>query len=363
MFNKKRIFVFVVFVLLLFFMMTFGSSNGGNGKINTRSVKFIDAYDNTVISNQTIEVGRDAKIPNTPIHDGCDFTGWYTDNNVKTDDFTSITDDLTVYAKCNWKYYTVTFYDTIAKKTIDTQKVRYGKDAKAPVVPTHANYTFDGWSRGYKNVKSNFRVDAIYSTKTIAKYYTVKFYDNDTEELISTQTIKKGLSATFPAITEHKNRVYDYYEGNYTNVTEDRIITIYYKDAEKFNVTFNNGTHGLLNDTEEKVNYSVFVNNTFAEGNVVTPSVKADEGYTFDKWDVLFSDDTVVTKDIVITATYTANTNTKYTVEHYQEDLDGTTYTKVDTETLDGTTDSTAEYAAKSYEGFNYDSSKTTTSP
>ena len=42
MFNKKRLFVFVAFLLLMFFMMTFAGGTPQNQTIATRLVTFID---------------------------------------------------------------------------------------------------------------------------------------------------------------------------------------------------------------------------------------------------------------------------------------------------------------------------------
>ena len=56
----------------------------------------------------------------------------------------------------------------------------------------------------------------------------------------------------------------------------------------------------------------------------------------------------------VITFYYTANTNTAYTVEHYQENLDGT-YTIADTDNLTGTTGEAVNAQPKTYTGFTYD--------
>ena len=57
----------------------------------------------------------------------------------------------------------------------------------------------------------------------------------------------------------------------------------------------------------------------------------------------------------VITFYYTANTNTAYTVEHYQENLAGDGYTLADTENLTGTTGETATATSKTFEGFTFD--------
>ena len=57
--------------------------------------------------------------------------------------------------------------------------------------------------------------------------------------------------------------------------------------------------------------------------------------------------------NLTLYAKWTANTDTKYTVEHFRQALDGS-YPVVpdDTETLTGTTDTDTQAVAKSYEGF-----------
>ena len=63
--------------------------------------------------------------------------------------------------------------------------------------------------------------------------------------------------------------------------------------------------------------------------------------------------------DVVIKGSFTANDKTQYKVEHYLENLevlDGEKFTLKDTETLAGTTDTTATATPKQYPGFTYDS-------
>ena len=62
-------------------------------------------------------------------------------------------------------------------------------------------------------------------------------------------------------------------------------------------------------------------------------------------------------EDVTITGSFTANENTAYKVEHYQQNLNDDAYTLKDTETLKGTTDTTATATPKTYEGFTFDGS------
>ena len=91
-------------------------------------------------------------------------------------------------------------------------------------------------------------------------------------------------------------------------------------------------------------------------GRAGLPSLTA-TGYTHTGWQVEGVAATagyVVTKDVTLTAQWSPNTNTRYTVHHYQQNVTGSEYTLVsgDTETKMGTTDTTTAATAKSYTGF-----------
>ena len=97
---------------------------------------------------------------------------------------------------------------------------------------------------------------------------------------------------------------------------------------------------------------------TYKYGASVTVAEDATApGYTFSGWN--HEDFTMPANDVVIKGSFTANDNTQYKVEHYLENLevlDGEKFTLKDTETLAGTTDTTATATPKQYPGFTYDS-------
>ena len=78
-------------------------------------------------------------------------------------------------------------------------------------------------------------------------------------------------------------------------------------------------------------------------------------GYTFSGWST--GDFTMPAQDVEITGSFTANGDTAYTVEHYQQNLAGDGYDLVeaDTEHLTGETDTTATANPKTYTGFTFD--------
>ena len=92
---------------------------------------------------------------------------------------------------------------------------------------------------------------------------------------------------------------------------------------------------------------------TYKYGESVTVAEDATApGYTFSGWDK--DDFTMPANDVVIKGSFKANDDTQYKVEHYLEDLDGKTFTLKETETLAGTTDTTATATPKQYPGFTF---------
>ncbi len=79
---------------------------------------------------------------------------------------------------------------------ISAQSVRYGSDAVRPTAPTRRGYTFDGWSQGYTNVRSDLTITAEYAINS----YNVKFYAENGTTLLNSQYVNFGSPAdTTPA--------------------------------------------------------------------------------------------------------------------------------------------------------------------
>ena len=108
---------------------------------------------------------------------------------------------------------------------------------------------------------------------------------------------------------------------------------------------------------------------SYKYGATVTVAEEATApGYTFSGWstaDATIEEGeesdtfTMPAKDVAISGSWTANTTTGYKVQHYLQDLEGEGYTLKETESLTGTTDTTATAVSKTYEGFTFDENNT----
>ncbi len=220
---------------------------------NTIEVKFIDDYNHETISTQELEVGQNAEVPQVPKHEGCEFSGWYTKENEKVETFEKLEKNLTVYAKCDTLYYKVKFYDTIAKKVVDTQKVKYGENAYAPSAPEHYGYNFIRWKGNYTSVKSNLTVNAIYSAqgaKYVVNYYTVD--DDNNATLYTSKTynsyVNRKVKATIISIGG-----YSYDSSNTANKLSGRVSK---DNGLVLKVYYDSNSYSVSIDGEESGNYN-----------------------------------------------------------------------------------------------------------
>ncbi len=93
------------------------------------------------------------------------------------------------------------------------------------------------------------------------------------------------------------------------------------------------------------------------EGYLATEPTTTRTGYTFNSWDYDFA--TPIIANTTITATWSANTNTKYVVEYYLQNLSNNNYTLDNTRSYQtvGTTDKTASITPETIEHFTLNSS------
>ena len=89
---------------------------------------------------------------------------------------------------------------------------------------------------------------------------------------------------------------------------------------------------------------------TIEEDSFATEPQTVRVGYTFVSWDYDFT--APITKNTIISAIWTANTNTAYKVEYYLQNVEDDDYTLHLSEDKEGTTDTTAYAEIKNFEHF-----------
>ena len=81
-----------------------------------------------------------------------------------------------------------------------------------------------------------------------------------------------------------------------------------------------------------------------------------EQGYFFEGWfdgsTKVEADKYKVTKNVILYANWSANSNIEYKIEHYQQNIENDEYTIFETESKTGTTNENTLAIAKSYEGF-----------
>ena len=211
----------------------------------------------------------------------------------------------------------------------------------------------------FKMPAQNVELKATARKELSAYEYEVNiFLDGKKDESLSKNGKDKYgtvINKELPTVPEYNIKTKENYP--LTIKTKNNIANIYYeiKNYEiKYNLDGGEFTQGA--EYVDKYNYKTA---TF----VLTNPVK--EGYEFLGWTGSNGNTPSTAVEIVkgskgnkeYTANWTPITNTKYTVEHYLENIDGT-YKKQATQELGGETDKVVTASQNSYTGFTYDDVK-----
>ena len=273
--------------------------------------------------------------------------------------------------------YEVKYNSNKGTGTIESQRKEDGVTLKLNDGKGFARdgYTLLGWARSADatsvqyNLGGNFLLNepstlyAVWEANSNT-VYKVEFYNqsNGTYSQTPTKTENRtGTTDTTVSITEQDKTApagyaYDTAAANIETGTVagngSLVLKVYYK--QQFTVKYKPGTQGTFEETVfENLDYGT----TTPE---YTKSKTGKSGYTFAKWSPEIA--TTVTENIEYIATWSANTDTKYKVEHYKQTLTGT-YELEETENLTGTTDETATAIAKTYDGFTENETNTSRIP
>ena len=191
------------------------------------------------------------------------------------------------------------------------------KNITAPEVPEKAGYT--GEWEAYTLTTGDITVKAVYTPVT----YKVIFMADGVQVGDALTYTVENKNITEPAVPAKEGYTGKWEE--YTLTTGDVTVNAVYS-VTAYSVVF----------MADGVQVGEAQSYTAENKSIDEPAVPVKAGYT-GVWEAY----TLTTGDVTVNAIYTANNDTKYTVEHYVEKLDGS-YELYSSEEKQGTTDSTA---------------------
>ena len=130
--------------------------------------------------------------------------------------------NITVTAVWSVNTYTITY--KVNGEEYTAQTYEFGAAVSAPEYTVPEGYTFSGWSVPETMPAEDLVVDA---TCTI-NVYEVTLIDGFNGDPIAVLYVEHGQDAILPDAPEHAGYIFDRWDGDPTNVTEDRTITACY---------------------------------------------------------------------------------------------------------------------------------------
>ena len=254
---------------------------------------------------------------------------------------------------------TVTYVFMNGTEEFARQILKDGETLNNPGTPDAGspNKEFTGWRDGAGNAPV-FGAVTVTETKTItyrAQFDDVYFvfFTNEKGEVMVTKKGKKDDTiftegVTYPVGNEQTIVGWKNKSGNIvTSVTlNDHDVTL--------TAIVENG-HWITYDSQG----GTYVAPTFVKGNGTTtaPAAPTRPGYTFHHWSetvggAAFTFGQQLNQSPTLYAVWTPNSNTRYTVIHWQENADDDEYSYAEFETKYGTTGAQTSAAPKSYTGF-----------
>ena len=295
-------------------------------------------------------------------------TGWYNGNDKVESPVWNIASNVTLTPMWDGKEFTVTLNPDGGSVSSTSVNVKYDTIYTLPT-PTWVGHSFTGWYNGSQRIN----VSGTWSLKsdvTLVARWDTDVYD------ISYNLNGGAVSGSNP----DEYTVYDAFTLTApTKVGYEFIGWTYDGQTEPvMDVTVPAGTTGNKTYTANWVakEYTVTLNldgGTMSGSTIITvtydelyslPTQVTKAGYTFAGWkrgSGNFSTDGLweIAEDVTLTAKWTPNTNTPYTVKHYLQNASGSGYTLFETETFTGTTGDYVTPNVKTYQ--HYDSPETET--
>ena len=302
--------------------------------VNRYTITFKDGDE--VISAVTRDYAAAVKAPADPTKEGYTFAGW--DQTIPA---TMPAENMTIQARWTVNRYTITFV-TNGGTTAAPMKQDYGTALTLPT-PTKDGYGFGGWYTD-QNCTKRFTANTMPAENTTlyAKWnigeYTLTF-DTDGGSVIAPISQKYGTAVTAPENPIKEGYTFAGWDTEIPATMPAENMTIQARwTVNQYTITFDtDGGNAIASITQD---YGTAI---------AKPADPIKAGYTFIGWDETIPD-TMPARDMTVTAQWTVDTNVKYTVEFYQQDVVGDGYTLVLSEERYGETDTKAELDRDKYD-------------
>ena len=219
---------------------------------------------------------------------------------------------------------------------------------KHPISVTVSNGTISGYAALYESNPEKNPSDDLAKITLSVTGGTFNAKNNGEAAVYSEDKVDFITGGTFNKVLDTKYYEESIYQQNAQDATDAPGSVV----PRAFEIKYDLGGGMLAGTAKNPASYTYF-DESFTLANPERA------GYTFAGWTGSGIDGTVMsvtieknsTGDRSFTATWTANTDTAYKVEHYWQNLDGQ-YALAETDSLKGETDATVTAAPKAYEGF-----------
>ena len=260
-------------------------------------------------------------------------------------------EDLTVKATWSVKQYLITF-DTDGGTPVDIIDANYGETVTAPADPEREGYTFAGWSDSIPATMParDLKLTALWTVNSYELTWSAnggRFADGDT---VAVDTVDYGAEVAAPSTAPNRT---GYTFAGWKLDGTDEVPAMMPAKATTCTAQWTVNKHTIIYMVEDTVYAKV---DSVAYGTDIEPVTIAEKpGYTFSGWKLNGKDElpqTMPDSNVVLTGLWTAN-DIVYTVEHWQEGLDGKyVIVKTLTDTLTGKAGAQTDAKAKAMTGF-----------
>jgi uncharacterized repeat protein (TIGR02543 family) len=300
------------------------------GDFNEQHTINYDSNGGSSVSSEIVDDNNYATEPSDPTRTGYTFDGWFTDEDVWTDEWSfttdTVTEDITLYAKWTINSYTVTF-DSNDGTAVDSQTIDHGGLVTEPSDPTRSGYVFNGWW-GYdeEEFEWNFATETVTENVTLdadwLRLYDVIFNEAGGSTVSDITDVVQGDTITAPTAPTKDGYTFSHWEWNdgyddYTwsfasdTVGDDKVtssndihLTAVWT-ADQYTITFDSNSGSAVAAITDDYG-----------SDVTAPEEPTKNGHTFEGWysDVELATEyeftTIPGEDITVYAKWTVNTYT-----------------------------------------------------